>query len=228
MSLWGFSLWGGSTKNKASVPEKNATEIIEQNLAHQANLEDKADQADHNAKKCLNEVVDLLKKGDKKGAQAKKRRAAMYRSQATTYRQQANNLLQQGIILEEASSNAAVHETMQESLRSGQSLVQHIDPEDVADTTDDWQDLYADAREVSRAMSSPLSFDVDMEDDDLIDNEIAQMMEASSLAEEHERDKQLKMPSIPASVISNSAGGGNGAGGANGPNGNVKIKPVQI
>lgn len=223
-----FSGWGGGGGDDKKPPpnppnpggEKSAAAVIDQNFAHQETLEDKADQAEHEAKKCLARCVELTKKGDARGADVQKKRAAMYRKQATTLRLQANNLIQQGIVLDEASSNAAVHETMQDSLRTGQSLIKHIDPSEVAETAEDWADLYAESREVGRAMSNPLSLGdgaSDEEQESILDAEIAQLMETQSLQEAED----VPLPDVPKHVPIKS---GNSGGGGSGPNGNVGVK----
>lgn len=205
--------WFGGSRDKSKAPAKDATTVINQNYEHQETLEDKAEHAEHKAKKCLEEYVRLHKSGNVRGADVHKKRAIMYRKQAATLRAQANNLIQQGIVLEEASSNAAIHETMHESLRAGQSLITHIDPDDVAETADDWAELYADSREVGRAMSNPLSLGdlSDGEEEQLLDGEIAQLMEAHSLKDAED----VPLPSVPTKVPvrpSNNPGGGPGGG----------------
>lgn len=220
-SGWGSAETATSTKPKAT---KSATAIIDQNFEHQDTLEQKADQAEHKAKKCIAEYVRLEKAGDSRGAKIQKKRAVMHRKHAATLRQQANNLMQQGIVLEEVSSNAAVHETMQESLRTGQSLVTNIDVDDVAETADEWADLYADSREIGRAMSAPLSLGnglSDEEEEDVIDAEIAQLLEAQAV----EEAEKVTLPSVPQRqpIIEGGGGGGNNNGGSGNGNGNVKV-----
>lgn len=204
--LKGWFGGGGTTETT-----KDATTVINQNYEHQETLEDKAEQAEHKAKKCLEEYVRLHKSGNARGADVQKKRAVMYRKQAATLRAQANNLIQQGIVLEEASSNAAIHETMHTSLRTGQSLITHINPDDVAETADDWAELYAESREVGRAMSAPLSLGdlSDGEEEEALDAEISQLMEAHSLKDAEE----VPLPSVPTKVPVRSSNGGPGGGG---------------
>ena len=214
-----FSGWGAQTPDKGEAPKKGASEVIDQNFGHQETLEDKADQAKHRAQKCLHEAALRKQKGDNKGYEIHKKRAIMYRKQEATFRQQANNLIQQGIVLEEASSNAAVHETMQDSLRTGQSLLKTIDVDDVAETADDWAELYADSREVGRAMSAPLSLGSlsDGEEEDVLDAEIAQLMEAQSL----KTAEEVALPSVPQKIPTAAEGGNNSPGGGGG--GQLKV-----
>jgi len=217
-----FEGWGAKNPTTAARggPTKDATTVIDQNFEHQETLEDKAGKAEHEAAKCIAKYVEMQKKGDTRGAAIQKQRAVMYKKQAATLRLQANNLIQQGIVLEEAASNAAVHETMQDSLRTGQGLLTHIDVDAVAETADDWQELYAESREVGRAMSSPLSLGgiSDGEEEDALDAEIAQLMDAQSL----HAAEEIALPNAPQHVPIKGGGGGAGGGGGGSA---VKVTP---
>lgn len=216
-----FEGWGAKKPTTATRegPTKDATTVIDQNFEHQETLEDKAGKAEHEAAKCLAKCVEMQKKGDTRGAATQKQRAIMYRKQAATLRLQANNLIQQGIVLEEAASNVAVHETMQDSLRTGQGLLTHIDVDAVAETADDWQELYAESQEVGRAMSAPLSLGglSDGEEADALDAEIAQLMDAQSL----HAAEEITLPNAPQHVPIKGGSGGAGGGGGSA----VKVTP---
>lgn len=200
--------------------------VLERTMAQQRSLEERAEEADYRAKKSLHEAAALLR--DKRAPQAEthKKRALMYRKQAATFRQQANNLVQQMIVLQEASINAEVHDTMQQSLRTGQALVQHIDVDDVAETADEWASLYGDAQEIGRALSEPLTLGSNFaeEDADALDEEISQLMETQTLEDDlrRERDAHIELPSLPRELAH--AGGGGGGTGGDGGGGSTGLK----
>lgn len=204
MASWFGSFFRSEETKKTPLrqtPVEDPIVVLERSLERQAELEQKADDAEHYAKECIQKAATLLRQNKKAAADVQKKRAAMYRKQAVVYRQQANNLVQQSMVLQEASLNAEVHATMQQSLATGQSLVQHIDVDEVAETADDWKDLYEDAQEIGRALSEPLSLGGDAEEEiEGIDDEIAELMETQTLEEDLlKSDNQLVLPSVPVS-----------------------------
>ena len=193
--------WFWGSQKKAQVPTA-ATAIdpvyaLEQSIEQQMALEEKAAEAEHHATKCIQAAAGYLKNKKKADADLQRKRAGMYRKQAVMYRQQANNLLEQSIVVENASINAETHAVMQTTLKTGQQLVQHIDPDEVAETADDWAELHDDSLEIGRALGQPLGMEEDGDPYGLseLDEEIMALMEQ----EEQVADTTV-FPSVPSTT----------------------------
>ena len=205
-----------TTPSTVSIP---ASEVVDRNIVQQKSLEMKAGQSEHKAKKARSEAAKKLQeKGGKQAATILLKQARMHDKHAEMYRQQANTLVNQGMILESATTNAEVAQLMKHTLATGQDALKGLDVDDIAETVDDWQDLNDDTIEVGRALSRPMGFDTG-EDDDQIDAELAQLMEATQLEETH--DILHDMPTIPTAIRNNNGGNNNG-------NGNTKVKQTEV
>ena len=205
------SWWRGTTPQKGEPIA--AASVVDRNHAQQKTLELKAKQAEHKAKRArADAAIKAKEKGGMQMATQLLRQARLWDRQALQLRQQVTSLASQSIILDEATTNAEVAGLMKESLHTGQSALKTLDVDDIADVADDWEELTADSLEVGRALSRPMG--LGFEDDDAIDQELAELTEAVHL--EESTAVIDTMPRVPVPTNHKNDGGSG--------NGNVRIK----
>ena len=110
---------------------------------------------------------------------------------------------QQREALEGANTNTAVLTTMNEAAKAMKKAHSDMDVDQVHDMMDDIAEQQDVAKEISEAISNPVAFGQDFDEDELLD-ELNDLEEEGELEEQKELEKQLldiepaKLPDVPA------------------------------
>jgi len=190
-------IFGGSKKDAAPTPQEAIQKLRETEgmlVKKQEFLEKKIDQ----------EIVTAKKHGtkNKRLALHALKRKKQYEKQLQQIDGTLSTIEFQREALENASTNTEVLSTMGEAAKALRAAHKHMDVDQVHNLMDDIAEQQEVANEISEAISNPMGFGHDVDEDEL-------MAELEEL-EQEELDKQLldvgptpsvKLPSVPTDKI---------------------------
>eukprot|EP00949_MAST-11_sp_MAST-11-sp1_P002330 g2330.t1 len=176
-----------------------SVEAVQKLKRHVETFDKKIALLDSKIEKQMREAQRYAKTGNKRAAMNALKRKKMYEKQRQNQLNQKFNMEQMQDSLEQAAFNREAFRATQETRNAMQQMKNEINVDVVADTTDDLQELMADAEDIQNMLSESIGGD-QIDEDDL-------MAELDDLEQELTEEEMLDMGTkTPAATVGPTAG----------------------
>lgn len=180
------SMFSKSSKEKPPTPQEAIQKIRD--------VEDLLNKKSQYIEKKIQDELDVARKNgvkNKRVALQALKRKKRYEEQLTKIDGTLTTLEYQREVLESASTNAQVIRVMSDATKAFKSANSNMDVDKVHDIMDDIAEQQQIAEEISGAISNPIGFDQNVDEDELL-------RELEELQDQDLEDELLKIPDAPS------------------------------